>query len=49
MAVIVFKKDKKLNKFFFQDFNYNQGFYFFDDTHSLSKKRSERIKLINFF
>tara|TARA_B100000767_G_scaffold264081_1_gene278545 strand:- start:249 stop:1190 length:942 start_codon:yes stop_codon:yes gene_type:complete len=49
MAVIIFKKDKKLNKYFFQDFNYNQGFYFFDDNHSLSKKRSERIKLINFF
>mgnify|MGYP006080193587 CR=1 FL=1 len=49
MAAIVFKKNKKLNKFFFQDFNYNQGFYFFDDNQSLGKKRSERIKLIEFF
>jgi hypothetical protein len=49
LAVLLFKKSKKLEKFYFQDFNYNQGFYFFDYELPYKKQKIERIQLINFF
>lgn len=48
MAVLIFKK-KNEAKYFFQDFNYNQGFYFFDNHLIERKKIHERIKLIDLF
>ena len=49
LAVLLFKKQNKLKKFYFQDFNYNQGFYFFDSDLPYKKQKIERIQLINFF
>ena len=49
LAVLLFKKSKNLEKFYFQDFYYNQGFYFFDSDLPYKKKRIERIQLVNFF
>ncbi len=49
LAVLLFKKTKKLEKFYYQDFNYNQGFYFFDTDLAYKKQKIERIQLINFF
>jgi hypothetical protein len=49
LAVLLFKKSNKLGKFYFQDFNYNQGFYFFDNDLAYKKQKIERFQLVNFF
>jgi|LULK01.1.fsa_nt_gb hypothetical protein len=43
LASIVFKKHKSYEKFFFQDFNYNQGIYF------LVKKKNKQFEALEFF
>tara|TARA_A100001015_G_scaffold162222_1_gene180320 strand:+ start:1780 stop:2718 length:939 start_codon:yes stop_codon:yes gene_type:complete len=49
MAVLIFENKKKFKKYFLQDFNYNQGFYFFDNDLTERKRNKERIRLINIF
>tara|TARA_B100000886_G_scaffold318979_1_gene259403 strand:- start:80 stop:1018 length:939 start_codon:yes stop_codon:yes gene_type:complete len=49
MSVLIFEKKKKFEKYFLQDFNYNQGFYFFDSDLIERKRNKERIRLTNIF
>ena len=49
MAALIFENKKKFEKIFLQDFNYNQGFYFFDSNLIERKKNKERIRLIDIF
>lgn len=49
MAALVFLKSKNLEKHYMQDFNYNQGFYFFDKDLIERKRNHERNKLLTFF
>ena len=49
MAALIFENKKKFSKYFLQDFNYNQGFYFFDSDLIERKRNKERIRLINIF
>lgn len=49
MAALIFENKINLKKYFLQDFNYNQGFYFFDSDLIERKRNKERIRLINIF